>query len=1012
MAGVLAMGIAISSLALVGGVNAARKLESTPPPIPEPIPVSVPEPVVEPAPVQQGGSVGRPKWGALSSNVVVPALPGTTVDAVKDALGVTRNPNELRLEIIETTKKLEAANLRAFQFSERYKKLLEPYKDIRQKFAKHSGESKRYEALSSAILKKLNSIGQQKKESDPEIVELKKQIEALEKNDPARKALEERKKELLKPSAISPQDVNPLTESYGSAVEKKIEADDLLEQAKFDQERSYAELVEIRAKQVEQEKLAKELKAKRDALLLQLQVILLSKDVTTNNAADWQARTQRYANALRKKKFAEESLQAFYSETWLPLSLDTKNQETYKGKFDTLKTQFKEATDELDAARIALTQSSVRPLTSASLDFKNFVREMEDIIKNLGGYFVNGEQVKTLISYAKKPGIMNAADLYYEMSTIDSTELIRNASRYLEYFTKLDGSLGKRITAERMRNPDKVFEYELTKDVLMKFSKTVLSAATANVRRPPTGDGSPGDTGYSAYRPKVNEFADKQLYAIKQAKANVLQAKSQVSQSDVAGKNVYELYELVRKLLPDPEVPVPEGACEQIFTKRIFDMLKSGVFDGISIQKILADGADPNLKEKFLNAIGFFKINNFQDALKYRSKHPAGDDIVPEYMKRPALQLFIEFIESLLRERPNNDQFQPGDAELIKYYFLSSRAPTITDITTATADIPGFLQRMRGPVRTEKVQAGVPAGQPPLLVPPFQPGPPIALSAFLQQLKSDTRFVPEVYLKSNTGELMPISAFKTACQVDTNVGYGSVNLSRVISLLDKISEMDSQEPAEENEFERLIARLEKDQRISATRPDQAQILDILGRKGFHYGISNWSIVKVEASKSKKALNFVQTFLTLKSKKFRSIRYEDSIVYKGKTVNTREVYATLFLDELKKMPQFEDRVSKPDFPTEDDWRALSETYFVNFLIYTEATKRPIGTIGYAAAQRPGAMTFNVFKAVNGMYFPIRRQQDPVEARPEQPDVRRDNFGYTPPVVLGGKRKWRRNITRRK
>jgi hypothetical protein len=380
MAGVLAMGVAISSLALAAGVNAARTLETTPPPAPEPVakqepvqpapePVAkqepaqpapepaqpAPEPVakqepaqpaqpvqpapepVQPAPepaqpaqpVQQGGAIGRPKWGPVSSNVLVPALPGTAVDTVKDALGVRRNPNELRLEIIEVTKKMEAANLRAFQFSEKYKRLLEPYKDVRQKFAKHSGESKRYEALSAAILKKLNTIGQQRKENDPEIQELKKQIDALEKNDPARKALEERKKEMLKPSAIDPKDVNPLTETYGTAVEKKIEADDLLEQAKFEQERSYAELMEVRAKQVEQEKLAKELKTKRDALLLQLQVILLSRDATTTNAADWQARTERYANAIRKKKIAEEALQAFYSETWMPLQLDPKNQQAY-----------------------------------------------------------------------------------------------------------------------------------------------------------------------------------------------------------------------------------------------------------------------------------------------------------------------------------------------------------------------------------------------------------------------------------------------------------------------------------------------------------------------------------------------------------------------------------------------------------------------------------------------------------------------------------------------------------
>jgi hypothetical protein len=195
----------------------------------------------------------------------------------------------------------------------------------------------------------------------------------------------------------------------------------------------------------------------------------------------------------------------------------------------------------------------------------------------------------------------------------------------------------------------------------------------------------------------------------------------------------------------------------------------------------------------------------------------------------------------------------------------------------------------------------------------------------------------------------------------------------------------------------MIKKLEDKKKIDITRRDQAEPQRSLAQHGFTAGIGSWAIMKVTDDKK---LNFIETFLTFRSSKFRSIPYNDTTVYGGKTVNTREIYAKLALAEIEKMPSFESR-SKDDkdaFPADDDWQRLSDDFHLNFVIYRDNKGK--GIADSSTAKRPNAPVYNVFKAKNGRYYPIRMNAGVVAAPGIPPGVGGPAFPVFNRGILGG------------
>jgi hypothetical protein len=252
--------------------------------------------------------------------------------------------------------------------------------------------------------------------------------------------------------------------------------------------------------------------------------------------------------------------------------------------------------------------------------------------------------------------------------------------------------------------------------------------------------------------------------------------------------------------------------------------------------------------------------------------------------------------------------------------------------------------------------------------------------------------------------IVPISDFKEACELDANIGKGKANIAKINEILEKVEQMDIGSTVGKTPFEVLVAKLEANQNINMTRQDQAQPIDILGHKGFNNTrFADAVIMKVVSVKEKKDLNFLQAFLTLRSSKFRTIPYNDSIVYKGRTENTREVYAKVFMEELEKTSYFEARrdTEIASFPSDEDWGRLAGAYNLNIILFKEPpTSRGNGIADITYTNRAGAPTYYIFKAANGRYFPVRFQAVAAAVIPPVPGRNRRDVAAVLPPILGG------------
>jgi hypothetical protein len=386
---------------------------------------------------------------------------------------------------------------------------------------------------------------------------------------------------------------------------------------------------------------------------------------------------------------------------------------------------------------------------------------------------------------------------------------------------------------------------------------------------------------------------------------------------------------------------------------------------------------DPALKDDFLDAIGFMKVTNLIEAKEYARKRVGRRNV----LTRAAIAEYSSRIQQEAFNDPDGrTRYNTNSLDFIIAFFRGLNRDQLLSL-----DIAAITNNAVGPTQITNEEYARQIAE-------------FAENPFV-------KFVPGVFLESarladdgsRASDIEPLVNFRNACETDGNVGRGSAETSRILDILDRLASMEISPKEESNPLLTMIKKLEEKKKIDLTRRDQAEPQSSLAQHGFTAGIGNWAIVKVT---DEKKLNFVETFLTFRSSKFRSIPYNDTTVYGGKTVNTREIYAKLALAEIEKMPSFESRTDdeKKGFPDDSDWQRLSDDFNLNFVIYKD--NKGTGVVDRSAAARPNAPVYNVFKAKNGKYYPIRMNAGPVAAPGLPAGVGGPNFTQFNRGILGG------------
>ena len=459
---------------------------------------------------------------------------------------------------------------------------------------------------------------------------------------------------------------------------------------------------------------------------------------------------------------------------------------------------------------------------------------------------------------------------------------------------------------------------------------------------------------YSALRDKTNAFVDKQLYSIKKVKSLIAQALSSVGQGSKRGKDLMELQGKFEELFPLPADVPPQGRCKDALKDETFKMFKSGKYKDKDILTEVLGGSDDELKEEFLGDIGFASITSFREAQIHAADINPDDDRLL-ILKKAALEDYVKQAEQLARQNPNGPASYTG---------------------TVNQDL----------LRINDASLARLIAQPLSVLMPLPPAGALTNQARAQRLRAElTRlqipFSSGVYLKgykmtpagvrSAVLTLIHIDEVRKACELDGNVGQGTEQTGRILSIVAALKGLTEPTKEERNPLTDFVEFL-KTKRIVDDRgelQDKSRPFTTLATRGFSQGdISRWRLMEV--SKKDKKTNAVQTFLTLHSGYFRSIGYDESAIYKGKReADIRKKYTEFAADLLKK--EYSIEADDKDF-----WKKIADEFDMNFTFYKMVDGR--GVADQTLDTRPGVAMYNIYETSDGFYYPIAMTNEAFEA----------------------------------
>ena len=616
-----------------------------------------------------------------------------------------------------------------------------------------------------------------------------------------------------------------------------------------------------------------------------------------------------------------------------------------------------------DVEQLTTQVNAVNPDGSV-LDNWRWNGEDPNTIATISGY---PSDVKNLKDAAKNSQLQGAAEFYYKVSKLSPREVADSLPTLLDRLQKLAGSMrtgGPEGKVVLNRTPFT----ELTKDLTKNFSYRLLEPAANSVKAfPPRfaavagyDINNPQQKLYSALRDKTNAFVDKQLYSIKKVKSLIADALSTVGQGSKRGKDLLELQQKFEELFPLPAQVPPQGRCEMALKDETFKIFKSGKYKDKDILTEVLGGSDDELKEEFLRDIGFASITNFREAQIHAAEINPEEDRA-QILKKAALEEYVKQAEQLARQNPTGPASYAGNAiqDLLRINSPENNDPANR---TTRFSIQPLSELMPVPAPNALTNQQRAQG----LRTALNTGPELA------NLRA---FISGVYLKgyklTPTGErpdplvetLIPIGDVKKACELDGNVGQGPEQTGRILSIVAALKGITEPTKEERNPLTDFVEFL-KTKRIVDDRggqlQDKTRPFTTLATRGFSsQDIGRWRLMEV--SKKDKKTNAVQTFLTLHSGYFRSIGYDESVIYKGKReADVRKKYTEFATDLLKK--EYGIEADDRDF-----WKKIADEFDMNFTIYKMVDGR--GVTDQTLDTRPGVAMYNIYETSDGFYYPI-------------------------------------------
>ena len=963
----------------------------TPPPEPPaetPPPEGASLPTEEPEKVMSGGNIGRPPWGVISASSPASAPPASVASALTAVLGVPYNPKELEQQLILTERQYQQITLEIFEVEQKLTRKKSEYIAHLQTYAKSLSDKEKANIDINFYKKKLEpkELTKERRKQLNEIVSNK------DKTDAEKQAARD---ELAAGNSRQQEDAKTLDDyrrKYAEAFGDKAKADDEVFYAEREKKAYQTEYDLLLKKRDELKQLLIEVGEKRKEVLLKLQAQVL-REPKLSLLPDWQVRLQTYAQAIKARKVAEDNLRIFLTETWNPLEgVDSNREQKFGVPKEQLTQAWKDAKTREERARIALTtvKSPDQTVGSVLSDFNAFARDVEQLTTQvnavnpdgsvLDNWRWNGEDpntiatisgypsdVKNLKDAAKNSQLQGAAEFYYKVSKLSPREVADSLPTLLDRLQKLAGSMrtgGPEGKVVLNRTPFT----ELTKDLTKNFSYRLLEPAANSVKAfPPRfaavagyDINNPQQKLYSALRDKTNAFVDKQLYSIKKVKSLIADALSTVGQGSKRGKDLLELQQKFEELFPLPAQVPPQGRCEMDLKDETFKIFKSGKYKDKDILTEVLGGSDDELKEEFLRDIGFASITNFREAQIHAAEINPEEDRA-QILKKAALEEYVKQAEQLARQNPTGPASYAGNAiqDLLRINSPENNDPANR---TTRFSIQPLSELMPVPAPNALTNQQRAQG----LRTALNTGPELA------NLRA---FISGVYLKgyklTPTGErpdplvetLIPIGDVKKACELDGNVGQGTEQTGRILSIVAALKGLTEPTKEERNPLTDFVEFL-KTKRIVDDRggqlQDKTRPFTTLATRGFSsQDIGRWRLMEV--SKKDKKTNAVQTFLTLHSGYFRSIGYDESVIYKGKReADVRKKYTEFATDLLKK--EYGIEADDRDF-----WKKIADEFDMNFTIYKMVDGR--GVTDQTLDTRPGVAMYNIYETSDGFYYPI-------------------------------------------